>query len=186
VNASGLHAIAEVIGVGHRQERRHSAPRIFRNLSLCESGVFQRTKRLIRKLAFHYQFVLLAREIGSKILEQLVGALDGTLVRQSGRGGTSVVITCQYSAAHIRRAPKRRRHGQSPVAQVSSFRCINRLLCCEALARTSNSENVGRARRARRSFQVDLRSGRKPARTSSAKSFGCSKAAKCPPLSSLL
>jgi hypothetical protein len=31
-----------------------------------------------------------------------------------------------------------------------------------------------------------LRSGLKPARTSSEKSFGCSQAAKCPPLSSLL
>ena len=42
------------------------------------------------------------------------------------------------------------------------------------------------ARYARRSFQIDLRSGLNPARTSSERSFGCSQAAKCPPLSSLL
>src|ERR1700738_4250672 len=42
------------------------------------------------------------------------------------------------------------------------------------------------AQGARRSFQVDLRSDLKPARTSSARSFGCSQAAKCPPLSTLL
>ena len=33
--------------------------------------------------------------VGSKILERLVGALDGTLVRRSGRSGTSCVVTCQ-------------------------------------------------------------------------------------------
>ena len=32
--------------------------------------------------------------VGSKILERLVGALDGTLVRCSGRSGTSFVVTC--------------------------------------------------------------------------------------------
>ncbi|HEX7566357.1 MAG TPA: hypothetical protein VF396_24360, partial [Bradyrhizobium sp.] len=36
----------------------------------------------------------------------------------------------------------------------------------------------GRAQGARPSFQADLRSDRKPARTSSEKSFGCSQAAK--------
>ena len=35
-------------------------------------------------------------------------------------------------------------------------------------------------------FQLDFRSDLKPARTSSEKSFGCSQAAKCPPLGSLL
>jgi two-component sensor histidine kinase len=33
--------------------------------------------------------------VGSKILKQLVGALSGTIVRKSGRSGTSVVVTCQ-------------------------------------------------------------------------------------------
>ena len=33
-------------------------------------------------------------DAGSKILEQLVRALDGILVRRSGRGGTSIVVTC--------------------------------------------------------------------------------------------
>jgi hypothetical protein len=39
---------------------------------------------------------------------------------------------------------------------------------------------------ARRKFQINFRSGLKPARTSSEKSFGCSQAAKCPPLATLL
>jgi hypothetical protein len=38
----------------------------------------------------------------------------------------------------------------------------------------------------RRNLQFDLRSDLKPERTSSEKSFGCSQAAKCPPLSTLL
>ena len=33
--------------------------------------------------------------VGSKILEQLVGTLGGTLVRKSGRDGTAVVVTCK-------------------------------------------------------------------------------------------
>lgn len=33
--------------------------------------------------------------VGSKILEQLVGTLAGTLVRKSGRHGTTVVVTCK-------------------------------------------------------------------------------------------
>src|ERR1700722_6624723 len=41
-----------------------------------------------------------------------------------------------------------------------------------------------RARCARRHFQADLRKYLKPARSSSVKSFGCSQAAKWPPLSS--
>ena len=33
--------------------------------------------------------------IGSKIIEQLVRALGGTLVRRSGRDGTSVAVRCK-------------------------------------------------------------------------------------------
>jgi two-component sensor histidine kinase len=33
--------------------------------------------------------------VGSTILKQLVGALGGNLVRKSGRGGTSVVVTAK-------------------------------------------------------------------------------------------
>src|ERR1700719_1389307 len=44
----------------------------------------------------------------------------------------------------------------------------------------------GRAQGARPSFQADLRSDLKPARSSSVKSFGCSQAAKWPPFSTLL
>ena len=59
-------------------------------------------------------------------------------------------------------------------------------LVMNQLEKKTHSENVNRDPNQDNIVDDQLRSGLKPARTSSEKSCGCSQAAKCPPLSSLL
>ena len=74
------------------------------------------------------------------------------------------------------------------LAQLSSRLTPSKLIVCLPYdwALPANLEDGARERARTVPSHVDLRSDLKPARTSSERSFGCSQAAKCPPLSSLL